>query len=264
MAGRLFDLAVCLDWIAQERGRRVGIDPERPFAFPDFFSMENRFRLLGAVVSHALACVRTLWDTIPPVIDLHLAEKRGQIPAESFRVLAQKLSKYERLLDPEVVAAVTAARASFDLCRKLRDGILHQGYQMHATFSADGTPLIHVASGGFDVIANQRDGDYYDPTELLAQLLENWLRCWKGLRRPLAALLDPNVPEHNTGRLWGFHLPAMIRLAELLGNGDPSLGWRFVWPCGPDCVGALGACEVPGGTAPASVRRWDVVVVTSL
>jgi len=174
-------------------------------------------------------------------------------------------------LTPELVGPGSPARVAggcpagagddvgVDLCRKLRDGILHQGYQMHARFSADGTPLIHVASGGFDVIANQRDGDYYDPTELLGQLLESWLTCWNGLRRPLAALLDPNVPEHNTGRLWGFHLPAMIRLAELLGNGDPSLGWRFVWPCGPDCVGALGACEAAGGTAPASVRGRAVV-----
>lgn len=257
IAGRLFDLGACLNWIADTEAN--------PAPASALIEQHVRGRLLGAVASHGLACIRTLWDAIPLVLDIHIARKPGQLP-DSFNDLLVGVEggKYASLLPDGIRKAILGASCGFRLCRKLRDGLLHNGYQVIAWFHEEGTHL-NLSKNYFDVISDRKQEGlhWYRVWPLLGGLLYSWVDFWRAVADE--ATDYASVPEHERNRVFAFCSPTMGRLAEILGVGSQEAGYWFLWPCGADCAGSIGGCENPAGAPPAGFRvRWSPPPVQSL
>lgn len=245
IAGRLLDFAACLDWIATTS------DCDRPHALR---AQHEQGRLLGAMTSYSVGCIRAMWDGVPVILDRACATKRGQLQSTSYTKLLNGLQhgKWSSLLPLEIRNGIIASADCYQLCQGIRDEMLHRGAEAVAWFHADG-PWIHYSRRGRDLIGPSRpDGaiPWYSVYALLRELLLGWLALW----RPVST----HAPFANVkpARLHGFGADTVARLAELVGNGSTDDGWWFAWPCGPGCAGGLGVCQQPPGPPPSTVGRF--------
>jgi hypothetical protein len=250
IAGRLFDIGAALDWIQSVP------DPNIPTGNHAQRHVERR--LLGVMTSHCLASIRSMYDPLTIILDSYFSTKKGQLP-NSFRKLVERIKGGERYryLERFAFDGVVEVSQAFEVCRKLRDGIFHIGYDVCGNFR-EGVPLIHISAKLHDAIGNVPISEgfpWYSVYDIIRFCLEGWLKFWELTNERAKAILQQrtqNSPERY--RIVCFHSPTILRLAELLGNGSPQLGWWFIWPCGPDCMGSVGGCRNPAGDPPDTIK----------
>lgn len=257
---KLLSSTAALDWAMSEEAR----SPKVPLS--DYRVM----RAMSTAATAAILNLKDLYDSIPIILDCHIAKKRNQIcgheGASSLKKLLDDLNNRSGKLLPKIVIdELRALEESFSKLREVRSDITHYGgYLSPRIFEGKLylLPLKYKNSVGHVNLWTRNTEESLDASAqhivlkpFVLNFLAKWFAFWRNIQSVCSEAAEQASAEP-CGRL-----VIASDYVSLFYQGFLELelanGMEFIWPCRPNCAGAVGICPNDPGTADAYLRWFN-------